>query len=77
MAAAPTSASATSLTILVPSGARTGSISVAVGGQTGTSSENFTVTSSCSCSRSACGVKLYAIGGRSRHLCYHYRREFF
>ena len=44
MAAAPTSASATSLTILVPSGARTGSISVAVGGQTGTSSENFTVT---------------------------------
>ena len=44
MAAAPTSASTTSLTILVPSGARTGSISVAVGGQTGTSSENFTVT---------------------------------
>ena len=44
MAAEPTSASTTSLTILVPSGARTGSISVAVGGQTGTSSENFTVT---------------------------------
>ena len=44
MAADPTSASTTSLTILVPSGARTGSISVAVGGQTGTSSENFTVT---------------------------------
>ena len=44
MAAAPTSASTTSLTARVPSGARTGSISVAVGGQTGTSSENFTVT---------------------------------
>ena len=44
MAAEPTSASTTSLTVLVPSGARTGSISVAVGGQTGTSSENFTVT---------------------------------
>ena len=44
MAAAPTSASTTSLTVLVPSGARTGSISVAVGGQTGTSSESFTVT---------------------------------
>ena len=44
MAAAPTSASTTSLVVLVPSGARTGSISVAVGGQTGTSSENFTVT---------------------------------
>ena len=44
MAAAPTSASTTSLTVRVPSGARTGSISVAVGGQTGTSSENFTVT---------------------------------
>ena len=44
MAAAPTSASTTSLTILVPSGARTGSISVAVGGQTGTSSTDFTVT---------------------------------
>ena len=44
MAAAPTSASTTSLTVLVPSGARTGSISVTVGGQTGTSSESFTVT---------------------------------
>ena len=44
MAAEPTSATTTSLTILVPSGARTGSISVAVGGQTGTSSEIFTVT---------------------------------
>ena len=44
MAADPTSASTTSLTVLVPSGARTGSISVAVGGQTGTSSESFTVT---------------------------------
>ena len=44
MAAAPTSASTTSLTILVPSGARTGRIYVAVGGQTGTSSTNFTVT---------------------------------
>ena len=44
MAAAPTSASTTSLTVRVPSGARTGSISVAVGGQTGTSSTNFTVT---------------------------------
>ena len=44
MAADPTSASTTSLTVLVPSGARTGSISVAVGGQTGTSSEDFTVT---------------------------------
>ena len=44
MAAEPTSASTTSLTILVPSGARTGRVSVAVGGQTGTSSENFTVT---------------------------------
>ena len=44
MAEDPTSASTTSLTILVPSGARTGSISVAVGGQTGTSSTNFTVT---------------------------------
>ena len=41
MAAAPTSASATSLTILVPSGAVTGRISVAVGGQTGTSSETL------------------------------------
>ena len=44
MAAEPTSASTTTLTVLVPSGARTGSISVAVGGQTGTSSEDFTVT---------------------------------
>ena len=44
MAADPTSASTTSLVVLVPSGARTGSISVAVGGQTGTSSEDFTVT---------------------------------
>ena len=44
MAADPTSASTTSLVVLVPSGARTGSISVAVGGQTGTSSTNFTVT---------------------------------
>ena len=44
MAAAPTSASTTTLTVRVPSGARTGSISVAVGGQTGTSSTNFTVT---------------------------------
>ena len=44
MAAAPTSASTTSLTVLVPSGAVTGSISVAVGGQTGTSSTDFTVT---------------------------------
>ena len=44
MAAAPTSASTTSLTILVPSVARTGSISVAVGGQAGTSEETFTVT---------------------------------
>ena len=44
MAAAPTSASTTSLTVRVPSGARTGSISVAVGGQTGTSSTDFTVT---------------------------------
>ena len=44
MAAAPTSASTTSLVVLVPSGAVTGRVSVAVGGQTGTSSENFTVT---------------------------------
>ena len=44
MAAAPTSASTTSLVVLVPSGARTGSISVAVGGQAGTSSTDFTVT---------------------------------
>ena len=44
MAAAPTSASTTSLTVLVPSGAVTGSISVAVGGQTATSSTDFTVT---------------------------------
>ena len=43
MAAAPTSASTTSLVVLVPSGAVTGRISVTVGGQTGTSSENFTV----------------------------------
>ena len=160
MAAAPTSASTTSLAVLVPSGAVTGRVSVAVGGQTGTSSTDFTVTgttpapdppvvssfsptegevgtsvtitgenfsdmpsenevkfggvmaaeptgsistkwscyreyicgcrrsdrhffgklysdSSCSCSRSACGVKLLTIGGRSRHLCYHYRPELF
>ena len=44
MAEDPTSASTTSLVVLVPSEAITGSISVAVGGQTGTSSENFTVT---------------------------------
>ena len=44
MAAAPTSASTTSLTVLVPSGAVTGRVSVAVGGQTGTSSTDFTVT---------------------------------
>ena len=44
MAAEPTSASTTTLTVRVPSGARTGSISVAVGGQTGTSSTDFTVT---------------------------------
>ena len=44
MAEDPTSASTTSLTILVPSGARTGRVSVTVGGQTGTSSEDFTVT---------------------------------
>ena len=44
MAAAPTSASTTSLTVLVPSGAVTGPVSVAVGGQTGTSSTDFTVT---------------------------------
>ena len=37
-------ATATSLTVTVPSGARTGSISVAVGGQIGTSSTDFTVT---------------------------------
>ena len=41
MAAAPTSASTTSLVVLVPSGARTGRISVAVGGQTGTSSDRL------------------------------------
>ena len=43
MAEDPTSASTTTLTVRVPSGAVTGSISVAVGGQTGTSSEDFTV----------------------------------
>ena len=43
MAAAPTSASTTSLTVRVPSGAVTGRVSVAVGGQTGTSSTDFTV----------------------------------
>ena len=36
-------ATATSLTVTVPSGARTGRISVAVGGQTGTSNTDFTV----------------------------------
>ena len=44
MAAEPTSASTTSLTVVVPDGAVTGRISVAVGGQTGTSSTDFTVT---------------------------------
>ena len=58
MAAAPTSASTTSLTVLVPSGARTGRISVAVGGQTGTSSTSTLLWTSCFCSRCACGVKL-------------------
>ena len=43
-AADPTSASTTSLTVLVPSGAVTGRVSVTVGGQTGTSSTDFTVT---------------------------------
>ena len=42
-AAAPTVASAISLTVEVPTGARTGRISVEVGGQTGTSGTNFTV----------------------------------
>ena len=59
MAAEPTSASTTSLTVKVPSGAVTGRVSVAVGGQTGTSSERLYCDSSCSCSSSACGVKLF------------------
>ena len=43
MAAEPTSATATSLTVEVPYGAVTGSISVTVDGRTGTSSTDFTV----------------------------------
>jgi hypothetical protein len=36
-------ASASSLTVIVPAGATTGKVSVAVDGKTGTSGDNFTV----------------------------------
>ena len=57
MAAAPTSASTTSLVVLVPNGARTGSISVAVGGQTGTSSTELYSDRYYSCSCCACSCQ--------------------
>ena len=77
MAEDPTSASTTSLTVKVPSGAVTGRVSVAVGSQTGTSSTDFTVTGTTPAPRSACGVKLFTIGGRSRHRGHNYRRQLF
>ena len=43
-AAEPTNVSATSLTVVVPDGAQTGTITVEVGGHTATSSDEFTLT---------------------------------
>ena len=50
---------------------------MAVGGQTGTSSENFTVTAPAPAPAPPVVSSFSPIGGRSRHLCYHYRRELF
>ena len=77
MAADPTSASTTSLTVRVPSGARTGRVSVAVGGQTGSSSDSFTVTGTTPAPAAPVVSSFSPYRGRSRHLCYHYWREFF